>query len=124
MSRGTEAGDSSTFSQITAGVTIQREGGRLFATLFIGFFVATVLILMILIANMAQRLQPVIALEVRITLGLGAIFATLGSIFNFVNEMPYTTRFTLADSLLLTTSLGIVTGITSALLIARLRGTC
>jgi len=111
----------SDFSRITLELTIQREGGRLFATVFIGFFVATILIMMILAVNMSRHLHPITSLDARVTLGTGAIFATLGSIFILVNEMPYTTNFTLADSLLFTTSLGTVFAISSSLVTDKLK---
>lgn len=116
-----EAKTYSDFSRITLALTIQREGGRLFATVFVGFFVATILIIILLGINMSRRVHPITPLAPRVTLCNGSIFATLGSIFVLVNEMPYTTSFTLADSLLFTTSLGTVLAIISSLVTDRLR---
>lgn len=105
---------SSDFSRISLAITLEREGQRLFITVFIGFFVATIFVTVTLAINMSRRAHPVIPLQPRVTLASGAIFATIGSIYLLVNEMPYTTDFTLADSLLTTTSVGTVLSIISS----------
>jgi hypothetical protein len=104
----------SEFSRVSLVMTIEREGQRLFITIFIGFFVATLFVLMTLAVNMSRRAHPVIPLQPRVTLASGAIFSTIGSIYLLVNQMPYTTEFTLADSLLTTTSVGTVLCIVSS----------
>jgi|AntRauTorckE5430_2_1112549.scaffolds.fasta_scaffold03546_3 hypothetical protein len=104
----------SEFSRVSLVMTLEREGRRLFTTIFIGFFVATLFVLMTLAVNMSRRAHPVIPLQPRVTLASGAIFSTIGSIYLLVNQMPYTTEFTLADSLLTTTSVGTVLCIVSS----------
>lgn len=102
---------SSDFSRITVALTIQRDGERLFATNFIGFFVANILVLVTLSINSSRRAHNVVPLQPRVTLSSGSIFATIGSIYMLSKELPYTTEFTLADCLLTTTCLGIALAI-------------
>lgn len=109
-----DVGDVSEFSRVSLDITLEREGQRLFITVFIGFFVATIFVIVTLAINMSRRAHPVIPLQPRVTLASGAIFSTIGSIYLLVNEMPYTTEFTLADSLLTTTSIGTVLSIISS----------
>lgn len=97
----------SEFSRITATLTVQRDGWRLFATNFIGFFVATILILLTLGINSSRRAHKTVPLQPRVTMSSGSIFATIGSIYMLSKELPYTTKFTLADGLLTTTCIGI-----------------
>lgn len=93
----------SEFSRITARITLKRDGWRLFATTFLGFFVATVLCLLVFLINMLPRAHSAIPLQPRITMTLGSLFAAVGSIYGIADTLPYTTAFTLADSLQYTT---------------------
>lgn len=93
----------SDFSRITAEITLKRDGWRLFTTTFLGFFVATVLCIMVFLINMSPRAHSAIPLQPRITMTLGALFSAVGSIYGIADTLPYTTTFTLADSLQYTT---------------------
>lgn len=105
-----------TFDRITATLVIKREGLRVFATTFIGFFVATLFVALVMIVNMSNHFLPAIPLQPRVTLCAGALFASVGSLYGLESKLPYTTAFTLADSIQLTTFISIALAITGSLI--------
>jgi len=109
-------GSSYNFNRITAILTLKRDGMRLFASTFLGFFVATVLIVIVFSINMSTRSLPAIPLQPRITLCVGSLFAAVGSMYGLDKKLPYTTEFTLADSIQITTFSAIALAILSSVI--------
>ena len=105
-----------TFDRITATIVMKREGLRVFATTFIGFFVATLFVALVMVVNMSNHFLPAIPLQPRVTLCAGALFASVGGLYGLENKLPYTTAFTLADSIQLTTFISIALAITGSLI--------
>jgi hypothetical protein len=95
------------FSRMTANVHLERHGWRLFSTTFIGFFVATALLLVVFIITSIPRAVAEIPQQPRITLITGALFSAVGSVYGLSAMLPYTTEFTLADSLQISTFAGV-----------------
>ena len=95
------------YSRMTINVDIARNGWRLFSTSFIGFFVATALLLVVFIITSIPRAVAEIPQQPRITLIVGALFSAVGSVYGLSAKLPYTTEFTLADSLQITTFAGV-----------------
>jgi hypothetical protein len=102
------------FSRATATITLKRNGTRIFITAFLGLFVATILIMIVFSINSFKQSISVIPLQPRITLCVGSLFAAVGSIYSLSNKVPYTTSFTLSDSLQITTFIGIAFAIISS----------
>ena len=115
------------FDRVEVVVTLKREGARLFATTFLGFFVATLLILVVLTINFFPKAHASVPLQPRITLCVGALFSAVGGIYGLASTLPYTTQFTLADSLQITTftaiALAIVGSVASDVLVFQERKT-
>ncbi len=105
-----------TFDRITATLVLQREGLRVFATTFIGFFVATLFVALVMVVNMSNHFLPAIPLQPRVTLCAGALFASVGGLYGLESKLPYTTAFTLADSIQLTTFISIALAIVGSLI--------
>ncbi len=95
------------FSQVTVNVELQRYGWRLFSTTFIGFFVATALLLIAFLVLSIPSAVGSVQQQPRITLIIGALFSAIGSVYGLSAKLPYTTQFTLADSLEITTFVGV-----------------
>ena len=95
------------FSRMTVNVELERNGWRLFSTSFIGFFVATALLLVVFVITSIPRAVAEIPQQPRITLIVGALFSAVGSVYGLSTKLPYTTEFTLADSLQITTFSGV-----------------
>ena len=95
------------FSQMTVTVELKRDGWRLFSTTFIGFFVATALLLIAFIVLSIPSAVGTVQQQPRITLIIGALFSAIGSVYGLSAKLPYTTQFTLADSLEITTFAGV-----------------
>lgn len=95
------------FSRMTVSIDLKRQGWRLFSTTFIGFFVATMLLLIVFVITSSHRAVAVIPQQPRITLCVGALFSAVGSIYGLSAKLPYTTEFTLADSLQVSTFAGV-----------------
>jgi hypothetical protein len=58
----------------------------------------------------------VIPLQTRITLSGGNLFSVVGGIYGLTAKLPYTTHFTLADSIQITTFIGIALAILGSVL--------
>ena len=95
------------FSQMKVVVELKRDGWRLFSTTFIGFFIATALLLVLFIITSIPKAVAEIPQQPRITLVIGALFSAVGSVYGLSAKLPYTTEFTLADSLQITTFAGV-----------------
>ncbi len=95
------------FSRLSVDIYLQRDGWRLFFTTFIGFFVATSLLLIAFIVLSIPSAVSTVQQQPRITLIIGALFSTIGSVYGLSSKLPYTTQFTLADSLEITTFTGV-----------------
>jgi hypothetical protein len=104
------------FSRATATITLKRNGIRIFITAFLGLFVATVLVIIVFLINTSSKGLSIIPLQPRITLCVGSLFAAVGSIYSLTNKIPYTTNFTLSDSLQITTFIAIAFAIISSVL--------
>lgn len=102
------------FNRVTATITLKREGTRLFITNFLGFLTATLLVIVVLGVNMSEKALAAIPLQPRVTLSVGALFSTVGSIYLLSTKLPYTTNFTLADSLQITTFVSITLAVISS----------
>ena len=102
------------FSQAKAVITLRRNGLRVFITSFLGLFVATFLIIIVFTINTSAKYLAIIPLQPRITLCVGSLFAAVGTIYGLDAKIPYTTSFTLSDSLQMTTFAGIVLAIISS----------
>ena len=95
------------FSRMSINIHLERHGWRLFSTTFIGFFVATALLLVVFIITSIPKAVAEIPQQPRITLIVGALFSAVGSVYGLSAKLPYTTQFTLADSLQITTFAGV-----------------
>ncbi len=95
------------YSRMSVDIELQRHGWRLFSTTFIGFFVATALLLVVFVITSIPRAVAEIPQQPRITLIVGALFSAVGSVYGLSAKLPYTTDFTLADSLQITTFAGV-----------------
>lgn len=95
------------YSRLSIDVYLERHGWRLFSTTFIGFFVATALLLVVFIITSIPKAVAEIPQQPRITLIVGALFSAVGSVYGLSAKLPYTTEFTLADSLQITTFVGV-----------------
>jgi len=95
------------YSRVSVNIHLKRHGWRLFSTTFIGFFVATALLLVVFIITSIPRAVAEIPQQPRITLITGALFSAVGSVYGLSAKLPYTTDFTLADSLQITTFIGV-----------------
>lgn len=95
------------FSRLGVDIYLQRDGWRLFSTNFIGFFVATLLLLIAFLVLSIPSAVGTVQQQPRITLITGALFSAIGSVYGLAAKLPYTTQFTLADSLQITTFSGV-----------------
>jgi len=95
------------YSRLSVDVYLERNGWRLFSTTFIGFFVATALLLVVFIITSIPKAVAEIPQQPRVTLIVGALFSAVGSVYGLSAKLPYTTEFTLADSLQITTFIGV-----------------
>lgn len=95
------------YSRMTVNVELERNGWRLFTTSFIGFLVATSLLLVVFVITSIPKAVAEIPQQPRITLIVGALFSAVGSVYGLSAKLPYTTEFTLADSLQITTFAGV-----------------
>lgn len=95
------------YSRMSVDIELERHGWRLFSTTFIGFFVATALLLVVFVIVSIPRAVAEIPQQPRITLIVGALFSAVGSVYGLSAKLPYTTDFTLADSLQITTFAGV-----------------
>jgi hypothetical protein len=102
------------FSRVEARLTLKRNGNRVFITAFLGLIVATVLVIIVYLINSTKIGLSVIPIQPRITLCVGSIFAAVGSIYSLNAKIPYTTHFTLSDSLQITTFVSIALAIVSS----------
>lgn len=102
------------FSRFTATITLQRKGWRLFFTIFTGFFVAGALALIAFIINSFPKLLNLLSRGTTISLCTGALFAAVGGIYVMSSKLPYTTDFTFADAVQITTFCGIALAITGS----------
>jgi hypothetical protein len=95
------------FSRITVSVVLKRKGWRLFFITFTGFFVACALVLIVFFLNSFPSFKEHIPIATTIALCTGALFAAVGGIYVVSAKVPYTTDFTLADSILISSFVGI-----------------
>ena len=95
------------YSRMTINIDLERNGWRLFTTSFIGFLVATALLLVVFVITSIPKAVAEIPQQPRITLITGALFSAVGSVYGLSSKLPYTTEFTLADSLQITTFAGV-----------------
>jgi hypothetical protein len=96
---------SSVYSRVTATVTLKREGWRMLASLYVGFFVAFTL------TFLTYFLDPRELVISRIGLCAGAIFAAVGNKYVIDNLLPPASGFTLSDMIELTTFVAIILSI-------------
>jgi hypothetical protein len=85
-------GDASSYSRFVYSIPLARPNWGYFVKLFFGLFVATA------IAFLALFIRPV-DLDPRFGLGVGAIFASVGSEYIVTSSLPDTSVLTLADML-------------------------
>lgn len=90
------------YSRVTFEVQMKRNGWRLLLNDFIGFFFAIALAITTLILNARRSSIAKIILNVKITMGNGALFASVGAAYVLQSRLPMTTAFTLADAIQLT----------------------
>lgn len=95
------------FSRLSIDIYLQRDGWRIFSTTFIGFFVSTALLLIAFLVLSIPSAVSTVQQQPRITLIIGALFSAIGSVYGLSATLPYTTQFTLADSLEITTFAGV-----------------
>ena len=95
----------STYSRVVASIVVKRDGVRLLCSMFIGFFVAFILVLLTYCMDAGEMAGS------RIGLSAGAIFAAIGNKYVVDNYLPPASVFTLADGIELATFLAIVFGI-------------
>ena len=106
---------SSTYSRITAAITVKREGGRLLCSMFIGFFVA------FLLTCLTYFLDTDFMAGARVGMCGGAIFASVGNKYVVDNMLPPVSTFTLADAIEASTFTVIILAILTVVIVRPLR---
>jgi len=86
----------STYSRVIGTVTMKRQGWRLLLSLYVGFFVAFGLTLLVYLLDISAMVLP------RISLCAGAIFAAVGNKYVIDNTLPPTPSFGLSDGIQIT----------------------
>lgn len=98
----TNFGDISTkeglYSRLTFVIEIKRQGWRLFFDYFAGFFIAAFLCFMVYLVEPGSS-----GMSIRSSLALGAVFSFVGNKYILNQVLPFTTDFTLNDSIQLAT---------------------
>lgn len=102
---------SSAYSRVVASIVIKHDGVRLLCSMFVGFFVAFVLVLLTYFMDVSEMAGS------RIGLSAGAIFAAVGNKYVIDNYLPPASTFTVADGIELSTFLAIIFGILVIVLI-------
>lgn len=107
----------STYSRVVATITMKREGLRLLFSLYIGFYVAFILSLLVYLLDLEQMAMP------RISLCAGAIFAAVGNKYVIDNSLPATPHFSLSDAIQMSSFLAILMAILLMVIMDYLRMT-
>jgi hypothetical protein len=87
------------YSRATLEIVIKRYGWRLFVYNFTGFLFAIILCGLVLWVGAVRRFAGVIPLSVKISMGTGALFASIGAAYVLQSRLPVTTSYTLADAI-------------------------
>ena len=106
---------SSTYSRVTAAITVRREGLRLLGSMFIGFFVAFCL------TCLTYFLDTDFMAGARVGMCGGAIFASVGNKYVVDNYLPPVSTFTLADAIEASTFTVIIFAILTVVVVRALR---
>jgi hypothetical protein len=110
----TNFGDVSTpkgqYSRLTFVLEIKRQGWRAYFNYFIGFFIAFFL------CNMIYLVDPQ-NLNARASLSLGAIVTSVGNKYVLDQFLPFTTQFTLSDTIQITTFIMITIAVFSFIIL-------
>ena len=106
----------SVFSRIEVIISLQRDGWRVFSTVFIGYFVALIMAVFLFSINIFDKSSGAVAQPARTAIGVGSLFAAVGATYVLAAKLPYTTVFTLADSIQITTFIGVILSIICSIL--------
>ena len=106
---------SSTYSRVTAAITVRREGVRLLGSMFIGFFVAFCL------TCLTYFLDTDWMAGSRVGMCGGAIFASVGNKYVVDNYLPPVSTFTLADAIEASTFVVIIFSILVVVLVKAIK---
>ena len=106
---------SSTYSRVTAAITVKREGLRLLCSMFIGFFVA------FLLTCLTYFLDTDFMAGARVGMCGGAIFASVGNKYVVDNMLPPVSTFTLADAIELSSFMVIILAILTVVVVRPIR---
>ncbi|MEI8393458.1 MAG: hypothetical protein WCF85_01895 [Rhodospirillaceae bacterium] len=106
---------SSTYSKISAIITVKREGFRLLLSTFIGFFVAFALV------SLTYFIDTEWMAGSRVGLCGGAIFASVGNMYVINNYLPPVSIFTLADAIEASTFVTIIFAILTVVMVKALK---
>ena len=106
---------SSTYSRITAAITVRRDGLRLLGSMFIGFFVAFAL------TCLTYFLDTDWMAGSRVGMCGGAIFASVGNKYVVDNYLPPVSTFTLADAIEASTFMVIIFSILVVVLVKAIK---
>lgn len=86
------------YSRLTFIIEIKRHGWRPYFDCFIGFFIAAFLCFMVYLVEPGSA-----GMSIRSSLALGAVFSFIGNKYILNQALPFTTEFTLNDSIQLAT---------------------
>ncbi|MEI6558168.1 MAG: hypothetical protein WCO00_07145 [Rhodospirillaceae bacterium] len=105
----------SSYSRVTASITVRREGVRLLGSMFIGFFVAFAL------TCLTYFLDTDWMAGSRVGMCGGAIFASVGNKYVVDNYLPPVSTFTLADAIEASTFMAIIFSIMVVVLVKAIK---
>ena len=105
----------STYSRVTAAITVKREGLRLLLSMFIGFFVA------FLLTCLTYFLDTDFMAGARVGMCGGAIFASVGNKYVVDNMLPPVSTFTLADAIEASSFMVIILAILTVVVVRPIR---
>lgn len=92
----------SVYSRVQFEVEMKRHGWRLLFNDFIGFFFAILLASLVMVLNGTRGALERFSLRVKLGVGTGALFASVGASYVMQSRLPPTTSLTLADSIQMT----------------------
>jgi hypothetical protein len=110
---GDPSGSKGVYPRLIANIPIQRDGGRIFVTAFLGFFVAYIVIAMLVVLDKEM-------LSDRLSLIMTALFAAIGNKYTIDLFFPTQVHFSLSDLIQVATFVIVAVGLISTLSIIKL----
>lgn len=110
---GIEDSTKGMFSRLVVEIPIERNGLRLFLTIFLGFFISYVIIITLVMLDKEM-------LSNKISLIMTALFATVGNKHIIDNYFPTQTTFSLSDLIQIATFIIVAMGLINTVIVIRL----